>query len=207
MEAAEAELAAIAGGRGGRLRIASVPERRRNTDAAGDRRLQRLPPRGRVTLAEGEPEEIAPAPAWRRVRPRPALRIRGSRRAPWCRHQALRAARGPAPPGPARRPPAGPQALRLEDLREESWMQTSALEPLRPPRGPLLPRRRVRAPRLLRERRLPDRAGPGRRRRRRRPDPSTGALDRARATSASAPCIPRSPRAQGLRRDPPCRRR
>ena len=83
-----------------------------------------------VTLAEGEPEEIAAAPARGRVRPRPALRVRGRGRAARGRHPALPAVRGPTRPGAARRPPAGlRRQLRLEDLREESWVQTSAASP------------------------------------------------------------------------------
>ena len=44
---AEAELEAITGLRGGRVRLAVVPDRRRDDRAAGDRALPRAPPRRR----------------------------------------------------------------------------------------------------------------------------------------------------------------
>ncbi len=111
METAEAEIAAIAAGHGGRLRTASFPTAGRDADAAGDRRLPRLPPRRRGHPRRGRARGDRAAAAGGRVRPRPALRVRGGRRAARGGDQALRAARRPAPPGPAPRPPAGrPQA-------------------------------------------------------------------------------------------------
>src|SRR5436190_3551002 len=47
MEAAENEVAAIAGGRGGAAADRVLPDRRRHSPAARDQRLPRRPPRGR----------------------------------------------------------------------------------------------------------------------------------------------------------------
>jgi DNA-binding transcriptional LysR family regulator len=60
MEAAEAELAAIAGARGGRLRIASFPTAGATLLPLAIARFSASHPGVDVTLAEGEPEEIAP---------------------------------------------------------------------------------------------------------------------------------------------------
>ena len=60
MEAAEAEIAAIAGGRGGRLRIASFPTAGATLMPQAIAGFRASHPGVEVTLAEGEPEEIAP---------------------------------------------------------------------------------------------------------------------------------------------------
>jgi DNA-binding transcriptional LysR family regulator len=60
MDAAEAEVAAIAGGRGGRLRIASFPTAGATLMPQAIAALRASHPGVEVTLAEGEPEEIAP---------------------------------------------------------------------------------------------------------------------------------------------------
>src|SRR5436190_8923633 len=60
MEAAENEVAAIAGGRGGRLRIASFPTAGATLLPLAINAFRAAHPGVEVTLAEGEPEEIAP---------------------------------------------------------------------------------------------------------------------------------------------------
>jgi DNA-binding transcriptional LysR family regulator len=60
MEAAEAEVEAIAGGRGGRLRIASFPTAGATLAPLAIAAFTASHPGVEVTLAEGEPEEIAP---------------------------------------------------------------------------------------------------------------------------------------------------
>jgi len=130
MEAAENELEAIAGGRAGRLRIASFP-------SAGATLLPRAiaafgaaHPGVEVTLAEGEPEEIAP-----RLRAgefdlallyefegageRLGSRLRRFELLVDPLHLAL----------PTSHPLARRRQVQLEDLREESWVQTSASGP------------------------------------------------------------------------------
>lgn len=130
MEAAENELAAIAGGRAGRLRIASFP-------SAGAALVPqaiaafRASHRGvEVTLAEGEPEEIAPRLRsgefdlallyeFKGVGERLGAGIRRFELLEDPLHLAL-----PGDHGLARR-----RQLRLEDLGEESWVQTSVASP------------------------------------------------------------------------------
>ena len=106
LDAAEAELGAIAGVAGGRAADGLVPDRRRDADAARDRRLpRRLIPTSTLSLVEGEPEELVAASARRGVRSRADLRVRGNRRAraglrgaPLLRGpDEARAAEGPSP--------------------------------------------------------------------------------------------------------------
>jgi DNA-binding transcriptional LysR family regulator len=130
VEAAEADLAAVLGVRGGRLRVASFPSagatlmplavaifRHRNPDVA-------------LTLAEGEPEEIAPRLRagefdlallfeFPGVRERPGAGLRTVALLEDPMHVAL----------PAEHPLAAKPALTLADLREEDWVQTSASSP------------------------------------------------------------------------------
>src|SRR5262245_22325277 len=60
MEAAESEIAAIAGGHGGRLRIASFPTAGATLLPLAINAFRISHPGVEVTLTEGEPEEIAP---------------------------------------------------------------------------------------------------------------------------------------------------
>ncbi|HKB51269.1 MAG TPA: LysR family transcriptional regulator, partial [Solirubrobacterales bacterium] len=60
MDDAEAEVAAIAGGRGGRLRIASFPTAGATLVPEAVARFRTSHPGVEVSLAEGESEEIAP---------------------------------------------------------------------------------------------------------------------------------------------------
>ena len=106
MEAAEAELAAIAGGRGGRSADRLLPHRGGDADAAGDRTFPRLASRRRGHPRGGRAGGDRPPAAGRRVRPGPAIRIRGRRREARRRHPPLRADGRPAPAGASRRPPA-----------------------------------------------------------------------------------------------------
>jgi len=130
MEAAENELEAIVRGRAGRLRIASFP-------SAGATLLPRAiaafgaaHPGVDVTLAEGEPEEIAPRLRagefdlallyeFEGVGERPGSRVRRFELLADPLHLAL-----PASHLLARR-----RQVQLGDLREEAWVQTSASGP------------------------------------------------------------------------------
>ena len=201
MEAAEEEVAAIARGRGGHLRTAAFATAGATLMPRAIAAFRASHPGVEVTLAEGEPEEIAP-----RLRAGEfdlALlfefegvgeRLGAGMRRFELADDPLRLAL------PAEHRLAAPQADRLADLSEEPWVLTSAGERQRQARRPLLPRRRLRAADLLRERRLPDRAGPGRGRGRRRADPPAGARHPPRGHRDPRP-PPRQPDAQGVRGD------
>jgi DNA-binding transcriptional LysR family regulator len=130
MDDAEAEVAAIAGGRGGRLRIASFPTAGATLVPQAVARFRAAHPGVEVSLAEGESEEIAPrlrAGDFEIVLLFEFVGV-GERLGAGMRrfellddplHLAL-----PATHRLARR-----RKLRLEDLREESWVQTSAASP------------------------------------------------------------------------------
>jgi DNA-binding transcriptional LysR family regulator len=130
IEAAEEDVAAVLGVRGGRLRVASFPSAGATLLPLAVAIFRRRHPDVNLTLAEGEPEEIAP-----RLRSGEfdlALLFRfpgvGEQLARGLRtvtlledplHVAL----------PAEHPLARKQALRLEDLQGEDWVQTSATSP------------------------------------------------------------------------------
>lgn len=130
IEAAEAELAAVLGVRGGRLRVASFPSAGATLLPLAVATFRRGHPDVTLTLAEGEPEEIAPRlragefdlallfrfPGAGEQLGR-GLRTVGLLEDPL--HVAL----------PAEHRLAAKQALRLEDLRDEDWVQTSASSP------------------------------------------------------------------------------
>ncbi len=201
METAEAEIAAIVAGRGGRLRTASFPTAGATLMPQAIASFRAAHPGVEVTLAEGEPEEIAP-----RLREGEfdlvllfefegvGDRLGSGMKRFELLDDPLQLAL------PRDHPLAGRK--RLEPGGPERGVLGADLErqPLRPARGALLSRRRLRAPRLLRERRLPDGPGPGRRRRRGRADPRAGALDRA-SRHRRAGAAPAEPGAQGVRRD------
>lgn len=130
MEAAETELAAIAGGEAGRLRIASFPSAGATLMPQAIAGFRAGHPGVEVTLAEGEPEEIAPRLRageldlallyeFEGVGERLGAGIRRFELLQDPLHLAL-----PASHELARR-----RQVRLEDLRDESWVQTSVSGP------------------------------------------------------------------------------
>ena len=130
METAEAEIAAISTGRGGRLRTASFPTAGATLMPQAIAGFRASHPGVEVTLAEGEPEEIAPRLRagefdfvllyeFEGVGERLGAGIRRFELLDDPLHLALR----PDHPLAARK------QLRLEDLREESWIQASASSP------------------------------------------------------------------------------
>ena len=130
MDDAEAEVAAIAGGRGGRLRIASFPTAGATLMPQAVASFRASHPGVEVSLAEGEPEEIAPRLRAGDFEIVLLFEFDGVGERLGAGHAPLRAARRPAPPRAARRAPlARRRKLRLEDLREEAWVQTSASSP------------------------------------------------------------------------------
>jgi DNA-binding transcriptional LysR family regulator len=131
LEAAEDEIAAIVAGRGGHLRTASFPTAGATLMPGAIAAFRASHPGVEVSLAEGEPEEIAPRLRagefdlallfeFEGVGERLAAGLRRFELFDDPLHLAL-----PATHRLARRK----AAPHLEDLREESWVQTSAAGP------------------------------------------------------------------------------
>ncbi len=129
LEAAEASLAAIAGLRGGRLRVASFPTAGATLLPVAIAAFRASYPDVELTLAEGEPEEIVP-----RLRAGEldlALLFEFAGETPLSEdmtrtelledpmHLAL----------PKEHPLAGRQQIRLGDLEGDAWVQTSRSSP------------------------------------------------------------------------------
>jgi DNA-binding transcriptional LysR family regulator len=126
VEAAEAELAALMGVRGGKLRVASFPSAGATLMPLAVADFRRRHPGVSLTLAEGEPEEIAP-----RLRAgefdlallfefpgmpeRPGLGLRSLTLLEDVMHVAL----------PAAHELLAKPTIELRDLRDEDWVQTS----------------------------------------------------------------------------------
>jgi DNA-binding transcriptional LysR family regulator len=130
MEAAEAEITAIGAGHGGRLRTASFPTAGATLMPRAIAGFRASHPGVDVTLAEGEPEEIAPRLRagefdlvalfeFERVGERLGAGMRRFDLLDDPLHLAMR----------HDHPLAARKQLRLGDLREESWIQTSASSP------------------------------------------------------------------------------
>ena len=130
IEAAENELAAVLGVRAGRLRVASFPSAGSTLMPLAVANFRRGHPDVALTLAEGEPEEIAPRLLANEfdlallfefpgVRERPGAGLRTVTLLEDPMHVAL----------PAEHPLASKRALRLADLSGEDWVQTSASSP------------------------------------------------------------------------------
>jgi DNA-binding transcriptional LysR family regulator len=130
VEAAEADLAAILGVRGGRLRVASFPSAGATLMPLAVASFRRRHPDVALTLAEGEPEEIAPRLRagefdlallfeFPGARERPGVGLRTVPLLEDPMHVAL----------PAEHPLAAKPALTLADLRDQDWVQTSASSP------------------------------------------------------------------------------
>jgi len=130
VDAAEADLGAVLGLRGGRLRVASFPSAGATLMPLAVAAFRAGHPGVSLTLAEGEPEEIAPRLKagefdlallfeFPGARERPAAGLRSAKLLDDPMHVAL----------PAEHELAGKRALRLADLRQEDWVQTSAASP------------------------------------------------------------------------------
>jgi DNA-binding transcriptional LysR family regulator len=129
LEAAEAALAAIAGLRGGRLRIASFPTAGATLMPLAIATFRSAYPDVELTLSEGEPEEIAP-----RLRAGEldlALLFEFAGETPlqgdMTRVELLEDPMYLALPSD--HPLAGAQKLRLEDLKAQAWVQTARSSP------------------------------------------------------------------------------
>jgi DNA-binding transcriptional LysR family regulator len=129
LEAAEAELSAIAGLRAGRLRMASFPTAGATLMPLAIATFRSAYPEIELTLSEGEPEEIAP-----RLRAGELdLALLFEFDEPQERIDSLERIELLADPMylalPSEHPLAKKSGLRLGDLRSEAWVQTSRESP------------------------------------------------------------------------------
>jgi DNA-binding transcriptional LysR family regulator len=130
VEAAEGDLAAVLGIRGGRLRVASFPSAGATLMPLAVARFRQAHPEVALTLAEGEPEEIAP-----RLRagefdlallfefPGARERLGAGLRSVTLLEDAMNVVL------PGDHPLAAKPSLSLGDLHDEQWVQTSASSP------------------------------------------------------------------------------
>jgi DNA-binding transcriptional LysR family regulator len=129
LESAEAELAAIAGLRAGRLRMASFPTAGATLMPAAIASFRAAHPDVQLTLVEGEPEQIAP----RLQAGELDLALLFEFEEPLAGIEALSRSDLLSDPMylalPARHPLAAKQGLRLQDLQGEAWVQTSSESP------------------------------------------------------------------------------
>ncbi len=130
LEAAEADLEALAGIRGGRLRIASFPTAGATLMPVAIATFRSRFPEVQLTLAEGEPQDMGPrleagefdlALLFEFRRPGRPLGP-GVRRVELLEDPMYLAL-------PAGHPLALAASLRLADLRDEAWVQTSSASP------------------------------------------------------------------------------
>ena len=132
IDAAEADLAAVLGVRSGRLRAASFPSAGATLMPQAIASFRQRHPDVALTLAEGEPEEIAP-----RLRAGEfdlallfAFPDSGTRERHGARLRTKLLLEDPMLVAlPVEHALAGKPALTLEDLREDDWVQTSASSP------------------------------------------------------------------------------
>jgi DNA-binding transcriptional LysR family regulator len=130
IETAEAEIEAIAAGRGGRLRAASFPTAGATLMPQAIAAFRASHPGVEVTLAEGEPEEIAPRLRAGEFDLVLLFEFEGAGErlgAGMKRFELLEDPLHLALPGDHQL--AGRRKLALGDLREDSWVQTSATSP------------------------------------------------------------------------------
>ncbi len=130
VEAAEADLAAVLGIRAGKLRVASFPSAGATLMPLAVARFRQAHPEVALTLAEGEPEQIAPRLRagefdlallfdFPGARERSGQGLRSVRLLEDPMHLAL----------PAEHPLTTKPELSLADLRDQQWVQTSASSP------------------------------------------------------------------------------
>jgi DNA-binding transcriptional LysR family regulator len=129
LEAADAALAAIAGLRGGRLRMASFPTAGATLMPLAIATFRSSYPGVELMLAEGEPEEIAPRLRAGEFDLALLFEFAGETflHEDMTRLELLEDPMHLALPRDHRL--AGEQGLRLEDLAEEPWVQTSRMSP------------------------------------------------------------------------------
>jgi DNA-binding transcriptional LysR family regulator len=130
VEAAEAALADVLGVRGGRLRVASFPSAGATVMPQAVASFRVDHPRVALTLAEGEPEEIAPRLRAGEFDLALLFEFPGARERPGTGLRTVPLLEDPMHVAlPAAHPLAAKPALALADLREQEWVQTSADSP------------------------------------------------------------------------------
>ncbi len=130
LEAAEDEVAAIADGRRGRLRIASFPTAGATLIPLAVATFRDAHPEVELSLAEGEPEEIAPRLRAGDFDLALLFEFVGGGRRLVSGAQRVELLDDPMRLAlPAGHPLAEKRNLKLEDLRGEAWVQTSAASP------------------------------------------------------------------------------
>jgi DNA-binding transcriptional LysR family regulator len=130
LHAAEAEMAAIAGLRGGQLRMASFPTAGATLMPLAIAIFRARHPEVALTLAEGEPEEIGPRISAGEFDIALLFEFEGTSESLGPELARLPLFEDPMFLAlPADHPLARRPTLRLEDLRTEAWIQTSASSP------------------------------------------------------------------------------
>ena len=130
VEAAEADLAALLGVRGGRLRVASFPSAGATLMPLAVADFRRGHPDVALTLAEGEPEEIGPRVRAGEFDLALLFEFAGAREKPGAGLRSVTLLQDPMHVAlPADHPLADKPELALADLRDEQWVQTSASSP------------------------------------------------------------------------------
>jgi DNA-binding transcriptional LysR family regulator len=130
LHAAEAEMAAIAGLRGGQLRMASFPTAGATLMPLAIAIFRAQHPEVELTLAEGEPEEIAPRLSAGEFDLALLFEFEGTSESLGPELSRLALFEDPMFLAlPADHPLAHRKTLRLEDLLAEAWIQTSASSP------------------------------------------------------------------------------
>ena len=126
LDAAEAELGAIAGVRGGELRMASFPTAGATLMPLAIASFRSAHPEVTLSLIEGEPEELTPRLREGEFDLALIFEFEGNRRA-WAGTSLHPALRGPdeARACPRATSLAGSGEIALEDLAEDAWVQTS----------------------------------------------------------------------------------
>ena len=130
IEAAEADLAAVLGVRAGRLRMASFPSAGATLMPLAIAKFRASHPDVALTLAEGEPEEIAPRLRVGEFDLALLFEFPGTRERHGARLRTQLLLEDPMLVAlPAEHALAVKPALSLSDLRDQDWVQTSATSP------------------------------------------------------------------------------
>ena len=130
LHAAEAEMAAIAGLRGGQLRMASFPTAGATLMPLAIAIFRAQHPEVELTLAEGEPEEMAPRLSAGEFDIALLFEFEGTSQSLGPHLSRLELFEDPMFLAlPADHPLARRRTLRRENLRAEAWIQTSAASP------------------------------------------------------------------------------
>ena len=130
IDAAEADLSAVLGVRIGRLRMASFPSAGATLMPLAIATFRERHPDVALTLAEGEPEEIAPRLRGGEFDLALLFEFPGARERPGAGLRTVALLEDPMHVAlPAAHPLADKPALTLAELRDQDWVQTSAPSP------------------------------------------------------------------------------